>query len=136
MWLTALTRYVAECEMSQRCGLHFHKMACTLIHTLCCALPMYAAEPLVPAKEAGVIRVATFNVSLNRKRAGELADDLRSGFSAANESSGSRSQFAALAAIIRAVQPDVLLLNEVDYAPEAENARPILRNFLGQAGAR
>jgi endonuclease/exonuclease/phosphatase family metal-dependent hydrolase len=70
-----------------------------------------AAEPLVAAKATGAIRIATYNVSLNRNEAGQLKRDLEQG----------DAQIAAVAAVIRTVRPDVLLLNEVDYAVEFSN---------------
>jgi endonuclease/exonuclease/phosphatase family metal-dependent hydrolase len=57
-------------------------------------------------KKSGAIRVATFNVALNRRKEGELLKELEKGDSA---------KIAKLAAIIQMVRPDVLLLNEVDF---------------------
>ena len=67
---------------------------------------------LVPAKNTGSLRLATYNVSLNRKQAGQLKQDLQRG----------DEQVLAIAAVIRAVQPDVLLVNELDYQADADNA--------------
>lgn len=58
-----------------------------------------------PPPAANSIRIATFNVALNRKKAGELSDDLRKG----------DEQAKRIATIVQLVQPDVLLTNEVDY---------------------
>ncbi|HBE70611.1 MAG TPA: endonuclease [Planctomycetaceae bacterium] len=57
------------------------------------------------AKDDSFIRIATFNVSLNRPAAGRLRDDLQAG----------DDQAKRVAAVIRLLQPDILLLNEVDY---------------------
>ena len=53
------------------------------------------------------IRFATFNVSMNRNAAGELADQL---------AAGNNEQIANISSIIRTVRPDVILLNEFDFA--------------------
>jgi endonuclease/exonuclease/phosphatase family metal-dependent hydrolase len=60
---------------------------------------------LVSPPPFGVIRVATFNVSLHRKKLGELSEDLSKG----------DQQAERLAKIVQAVRPDILLANEVDY---------------------
>ena len=52
------------------------------------------------------IRVATFNASLNRPVAGQLVTDLQ----------GEDSQARAVADVIAANSPDVLLVNEFDYS--------------------
>ncbi len=86
--------------------------------TICgCLLPagLYGQapdKPLVPAKSEGTLRLATFNVSLNRKKPGELKESL-----AKND-----KQVQAIAAVIRVVRPDVLLVNELDYDSAADNA--------------
>jgi hypothetical protein len=79
-----------------------------------------AVESLVPEKVEGALRLATFNVSLNRPQAGKLAEDL----------SDDDPQARSLAAVIRAVRPDVLLLCEVDYSAEANNAETFARQYL------
>jgi endonuclease/exonuclease/phosphatase family metal-dependent hydrolase len=68
------------------------------------AAPALAVEPPSP----GAIRVATFNASLSREAAGALVQEMRLGGSA---------QIGAAAAVIRAVRPDILLLNEIDHDP-------------------
>lgn len=65
-----------------------------------------SSTPLTPPKPADSIRIATYNVSLNRPKPGELTSDLAE----------SHPQIAAVAAVIRTIQPDILLLNEVDYS--------------------
>ena len=65
-----------------------------------------------PSLTHGQIRFATFNVSLSRNTEGELADQL---------AAGNHEQITKIAAIIRTVRPDVILLNEFDYAGEQAN---------------
>ncbi len=59
------------------------------------------------------IRFATFNASMNRAAAGELAAALRG---------GDDPQIGKVAAIIRAVNPDVIALNEFDYGEGLDRA--------------
>lgn len=66
------------------------------------------------------VRVATFNVSLNRPTGGQLARDL----AAANP------QARNVARILREVRPDIVLLNEFDYDPTGESIRLFLNNYL------
>lgn len=66
-----------------------------------------AIPPLPPPAE-GALRIAQFNAALNRPGAGVLLADIRKG----------DAQVAAIAAIIRAVRPDILLLNEFDRDAE------------------
>lgn len=67
----------------------------------------WASDPSPPAE--GSIRVATYNVAMYRKRAGQLAAELRSGNS---------QQAGRVAEVLQRVRPDVLLLCEIDYDPE------------------
>ena len=68
------------------------------------------------------IRFATFNASMNRGAEGELAAALRD---------GNDPQIARVAGIIRAVDPDVILINEFDYG--AGHDRAFVGNYLGDA---
>ena len=68
------------------------------------------------------IRFATFNASMHRGGAGELAAALRD---------GNDPQIAKVAEIIRAVDPDVILINEFDY--DSGNDRAFVGNYLGDA---
>ena len=76
----------------------------------------------VPAAEAGaeIVRFATFNASMHRAAEGELAAALRD---------GADPQIEKVAAIIRAVDPDIILVNEFDYG--AGNDRAFVANYLG-----
>ena len=67
------------------------------------------------------VRVATFNVSLNRSAAGGLATDL---------ATRNNAQARALAEVIQTTAPDVVLLNEFDYDAEGESAELFRRNYL------
>ncbi len=89
-----------------------------------------AAAPSSPAKPASSqeLRVATYNLSLNRNTAGQLERDL---------STGDNAQAKAVAEVIQRTQPDVLLMNEFDYV-EGNRAVDLFRaNYLevGQNGA-
>ncbi|MEO0363087.1 MAG: endonuclease/exonuclease/phosphatase family protein [Pseudomonadota bacterium] len=64
-----------------------------------------AAEP-APPKPEGAVRIASFNVSLNRRDPGALAQELRLGGS---------PQIDAAAEIVQRVRPDAILLNEIDW---------------------
>jgi hypothetical protein len=74
-----------------------------------------------------VVRVATFNCSLNRSMSGELVRDLES---------GSDPQARQVAEIIQRVRPDILLLNEFDYDAEGLAPRLFQEKYLaiGQNG--
>ena len=69
----------------------------------------FGAEQAAAGKEADV-RFATFNASLNRNFEGQLVADL---------STPANAQAKAVAEIIQRARPDVLLINEFDFAPAA-----------------
>lgn len=77
----------------------------------------------IPGRE--VLRVATYDVSLNRSAAGGLRADLLAG----------DAQARAVAEVVQRTRPDVLLLNELDHDPEA--LRIFVEDYLGvpQGGA-
>ena len=65
-----------------------------------------AAEiALRPPRAENAVRFATFNASLYRKSSGELLRELEEG----------SDQASAVAAILRCIDADVVLLNEFDY---------------------
>jgi hypothetical protein len=66
-----------------------------------------------------IVRFATFNASLNRNFEGQLVADL---------STRGNAQAQAVAEIIQRTRPDVLLINEFDFAPEAIGL--FQRNYL------
>lgn len=70
------------------------------------ALSIMAMFATNGAMAGEVVRIATFNVALNRAQAGDLLRELEGGVS---------PQAAAVAEIIRRVRPDILLLNEFDH---------------------
>ena len=71
---------------------------------------------------ADPVRFATFNASMNRTAAGELAAALRG---------GDDPQIAKVAAIIRAVDPDIIAINEFDYGEGLDRA--FVGNWLEDA---
>ncbi len=74
------------------------------------------------------VRVATYNVSLYRQRHGQLQDDLQRG----------NPRGRAIAEVVQRVRPDILLLNEFDYAADGKAAELFRTQYLGksQAGLR
>jgi endonuclease/exonuclease/phosphatase family metal-dependent hydrolase len=98
-----------------------------VLHFACswgCFVMSQDASLTLPAPPPGVVRVATFNVSLHRKAYGELSQDLK----------GDDPQARRLAKIIAAVSPDILLANEVDY-DGGESASLLLTEYFGKATA-
>ena len=71
---------------------------------------------------ADPVRFATFNASMNRGTAGALAAALRD---------GDDPQIAKVAEIIRAVDPDVIAINEFDYGEGLDRA--FVGNYLDNA---
>jgi endonuclease/exonuclease/phosphatase family metal-dependent hydrolase len=75
---------------------------------------------------AQTLRIATFNVSLNRRGAGLLLQELQTRPS---------EQARAIVAILQSVRPDIVLLNEFDHDPEARALAAFQRLLNeGQAG--
>jgi hypothetical protein len=82
-----------------------------------------AAEVAGAATAPPVIRIATFNCSLNRSAAGELRRDL---------ATPDDAQARAVAEIIQRVRPDILLLQEFDYDESGESAAAFRTNYLAR----
>ena len=68
------------------------------------------------------VRFATYNAALNRLAPGELIRDL--------DTTGNR-QAQSIAEVIQTNRPDVVLLNEFDYAPGDTAAELFRGNYLG-----
>lgn len=88
------------------------------------ATPALAAQPHVGspgAAPADPLRVATFNLSLNRNAPGQLVADL---------STGANAQARTVAEIIQRADPDVVLLNEFDYVEGGVAADLFRDNYL------
>ncbi|MFO1457708.1 MAG: endonuclease/exonuclease/phosphatase family protein [Steroidobacteraceae bacterium] len=69
----------------------------------------------------GTIRIATYNASLNRASEGQLRRELaRPG----------NAQASRIAAVLRQVRPDILLVNEFDHDAAGEGARGFARHYL------
>jgi hypothetical protein len=97
------------------------------------ALLILAAVGTMPAAAAetpsGLIRIATFNCSLNRASLGALRHDL---------ATPGNAQAGAVAEIIQRVRPDILLLEEFDHDTGGVALRDFQTNYLAkpQGGAR
>lgn len=86
--------------------------------------PVVALAPSIAENSVGKsIRVATFNVSMNRTGPTRLTEDLNR----------QDSQIQWVAAIIRNVKPDIILLNEIDYSTAADNAKLFNDLFLSDS---
>ncbi len=70
------------------------------------------------------VRLATFNISFNRDRAGMLKERL---------AKGKGKNFERIAKIIQRVRPDVILFNEFDYDESGESVQLFQEHFLGKA---
>jgi hypothetical protein len=83
--------------------------------------------PAAQADSGHTVRFGTFNASLNRNAAGQLVTDL---------STPDNAQAREVAEVIQRNRPDVLLINEFDYAPPAVDL--FRDNYLerGQNGAK
>jgi len=77
-----------------------------------CALVL---APTANAASGADVRFATFNASLNRSAAGALVQDL----SNPNATTVQVRQAKNVAEVIQRIRPDVLLINEFDFAPAA-----------------
>ena len=92
------------------------------------ALLILAAAGSLPAAAAerppGLIRIATFNCSLNRASEGELRRDL---------ATPDDAQARAVAEIIQRVRPDILLLQEFDFDAAGESLRDFQANYLARS---
>lgn len=89
--------------------------------------PMVSTLPFTDSRELmapSSLRVATFNASLNRPNAGQLALDLSTPLDA---------QAKAVAEIIQRNAPDVLLLNEFDYDATGAAAQNFTTNYLNRS---
>ncbi|BDZ53996.1 hypothetical protein GCM10025870_10690 [Agromyces marinus] len=73
------------------------------------AAPAQAAPGGTPGR-ADTVRVATYNLSLNRNVEGQLVADL---------STGANAQAKTVAEVIQRANPDIVLLNEFDYVEGA-----------------
>lgn len=78
-------------------------------------------DPAAALATAAPLRVATYNASLYDEAAGGLVRRLEAG----------DPQARSIAAVLQRLRPDVLLLNEFDYDPEARAADVFQRDYLG-----
>ena len=79
----------------------------TVLVAMCGLLACLAvASTAAPTSAADGLRVATFNLALYGRKAGEILERLKT---------GDDSQAKHLAEIIQRTRPDVLVLNEIDY---------------------
>ena len=81
-----------------------------------------AAALMATPAAADTLRIATFNASMNRDTAGALAEAL---------TTPDDPQVAAIASLILEVAPDILLINEFDYAEGS--AALFVETYLGGA---
>lgn len=91
-----------------------------LAASLVTAVPLSAIAQDVPSAAPGTLRIATFNASLNRAEAGALRREL---------ATSEQRQPARVASIIRAVRPDLLLINEFDHDAEAPQGQRAIDLF-------
>ena len=73
-----------------------------------------------PMPDPATLRVATYNVSLYDEQAGGLIRRLEAG----------DGQARRIAAVLQTLRPDIVLLNEFDYDPDARAAELFQRDYL------
>ena len=78
--------------------------------------------PVDTVKEK-TVKLATFNISFHRDRAGMLKERL---------AKGKGKNFGRIAKIIQRVRPDIILLNEFDYDEGGEGVQLFQEHFLGK----
>ena len=107
-------------------GIGSNRRGLALVATLAMLSTAVLANPVdAGAGKPAPVRFATFNASLNRNNAGDLAAELAVPGSA---------QPDAIAEIIQRSRPDVLLINEFDYDPAA--LADFQTNYLSVAHGR
>lgn len=74
-----------------------------------------------PTDNETPVRVATFNCSLNREKAGELHLDL---------AGGTNKQARKVARVLRKVRPQIVLLNEFDFSEDNKAVTCFLTEYL------
>lgn len=84
-----------------------------------CGLPSIGRS--VMPRDSETLRVATFNVSLYGKKAGEIRERL---------SGTDDLQAKRIASIVQTVRPDILLINELDHSPDNAIAELLARNYF------
>ena len=94
-----------------------------LLLTVCFLLASNVTYAQDISKPENSIRIASYNVALNRRGKGELEKELESGNS---------SQAKAIAEVIQIVRPDILLINELDYEG-GKTAQLFLEKYLSVA---
>src|SRR6266550_5056155 len=84
---------------------------------------------LFPTTAIAQLKVATFNASLYRDQQSQLLTDL---------SQGGDAQIKSIAEIIQRTNPDILLINELDYSPNNAAVDLSQSNYLSisQDGAQ
>jgi len=89
---------------------------------LCASVPLAwrLLRRAMPGDAVPFVRVATFNVALNRERPGQLLDELRAG----------SDQARRIAEIVQRAEVDVLLLCELDRDDAATAAQVFARQYL------
>jgi endonuclease/exonuclease/phosphatase family metal-dependent hydrolase len=96
-----------------------HQAPALLLTLLCCLIFSQASGANEVVGET--IRFASFNIAMGLDEQGELTRRLQSG-----NDEGLRK----VAAVIQEVRPDVLLLNEFDFEPDANQGALFLNNYL------
>lgn len=96
----------------------------SLLLAVAAVLVLAPAAATAPSHKSEEVRFATFNASLNRAASGQLVEHL----SHPEVDDVFRRQARNVAEVIQRARPDVLLINEFDFAPEAADL--FRTNFL------
>lgn len=100
---------------------HFVSCILVLLFGSIAAESVVAQDVTNETERVRSIRIATFNVSLYGKEAGEIRSRL---------STPSDLQAQRIASIVQTVRPDILLVNELDYEPDSAPAKLLAENYF------
>jgi endonuclease/exonuclease/phosphatase family metal-dependent hydrolase len=87
-------------------------------------LPPVTVKGSAPTGAQSQLRLATFNIAMGLEEAGMLAEALRG---------GDDPRLEKIAEILQRVNPDIVLLNEFDFAPGEDAATLFNENYLGRS---
>ena len=81
----------------------------------------FGSDVLANGSDERVVRIATFNVAMNRKESGMLVSEMEN---------GKAVQIRKIAEVIQRVRPDVVLINEIDHDGDHKSVELFREKYL------